>query len=402
MKGVATQGNSDHWPEIVSMNGTQGHHRTLATPRQQLTQVNIRVALMGKMIVSFGRYLAELRRAAERVKTQLLQETRWLRWHRTETSGKTMVIALSTALIAPDDRVEWWRDRVKQLFGTGHAIIPTGHDPFSFEIMAESTDRLRLVSVSGTAHQAIGACGNGPASVMVRLQLMGHITLRADGRESQVTPSTLTLLPLRSAGNLTFHDNFRHVSFIVSEEDMTAVFPLWSRMAMMPLDASSGMTALLANHMRAMAAHPDALVQAGVTVSDFTLSLLGAVLSHASRGVVPASSRLRAYHLERAQQYIRTHLCRPDLDVSQVAGAIGVSVRYLHQLFSDASGSVMHWVQQERLARCRALLSNEPKRSVSDIAYAGGFSDHAHFARSFRKAFGLSPSEARNRVAQPD
>jgi len=303
---------------------------------------------------------------------------------------------LSTAEVAIGDRVDWWRDQVRKFFGTDHTIVPLGSDPFSFDVAVESTETLRLVSISGSAHEAISGGHQGSPKVMVRLQTKGHITLRAEGREAQVSPDTVTLLPLRSASNLTFHDSFQHVSFLVSEEAMAAVFPEWSRMALVPLDATKGLTALFADHMRSLAAHPEVLTQPGASVDDFTLGLLGAVLNSRFDGVAPPSSRLRAYHLERAKRYVRSHLCNPSLDVAMIAGGIGVSVRYLHRLFSDEPVPIMRWVQQQRLACCREMLARDPRRSVCEIAHTLGFSDHAHFTRSFRKAFGLSPSDVRN------
>jgi len=307
-----------------------------------------------------------------------------------------MAQMLSTSQVAIGDRVDWWRDQVRRSFGTDHSIVPLGTDPFSFDLAVESTETIRLLDISGSAHEAISGGNQGPPTVMVRLQTQGHITLRAEHREAQVGPDTVTLLPLRSTGNLTFHDSFRHVSFLVSEEAMAAVFPEWSRMALVPLDATQGLTALFADHMRSLAAHPEVLTQSGASVGDFTLGLLGTVLNSKFDGVTPPSSRLRAYHLERAKRYARSHLCDPALDVTMIAGGIGVSVRYLHRLFSDEPVPIMRWVQQQRLACCREMLARDPRRSVCDIAHTLGFSDHAHFTRSFRKAFGLSPSDARN------
>jgi AraC-like DNA-binding protein len=39
-------------------------------------------------------------------------------------------------------------------------------------------------------------------------------------------------------------------------------------------------------------------------------------------------------------------------------------------------------------------------RSLSEIAYGWGFSDMTHFGRSFRKAYGMLPSEYRKLASQ--
>jgi AraC family transcriptional activator of tynA and feaB len=54
-------------------------------------------------------------------------------------------------------------------------------------------------------------------------------------------------------------------------------------------------------------------------------------------------------------------------------------------------------IVSRRLERCRTALADarQAHRSVSEIAYAWGFSDQSHFTRRFRAAYGCSPSDFR-------
>ena len=55
-----------------------------------------------------------------------------------------------------------------------------------------------------------------------------------------------------------------------------------------------------------------------------------------------------------------------------------------------------------RLDRCRKALGDpaQAHRTISDIAYAWGFSDMTHFSRTFRKAYGMLPTEHRRMTAR--
>ena len=66
---------------------------------------------------------------------------------------------------------------------------------------------------------------------------------------------------------------------------------------------------------------------------------------------------------------------------------------YLQKLFEATGDNFTHYLRERRLQRCWADLANpaQAHRSVSDIAFGCGFSDAAHFSRSFRDRFGLSP-----------
>ncbi len=54
----------------------------------------------------------------------------------------------------------------------------------------------------------------------------------------------------------------------------------------------------------------------------------------------------------------------------------------------------------QRLDRaCAALGQLEPPEPISNIAHRLGFGDATHLSRSFRKRYGMSPSEYRKLVA---
>jgi AraC family transcriptional regulator, positive regulator of tynA and feaB len=54
---------------------------------------------------------------------------------------------------------------------------------------------------------------------------------------------------------------------------------------------------------------------------------------------------------------------------------------------------------KERLARCSKELLNPVCNglSIEQIAYRNGFNDAAHFSKSFRARYGVSPREYRKR-----
>jgi AraC-like DNA-binding protein len=78
-----------------------------------------------------------------------------------------------------------------------------------------------------------------------------------------------------------------------------------------------------------------------------------------------------------------------------------MSVRQLHLLFEPSGTSFAQYVLKRRLEECRAALLNPVGgRSVTDIALGFGFNSLWTFNRTFRRAFGITPSEARGRMAE--
>lgn len=97
--------------------------------------------------------------------------------------------------------------------------------------------------------------------------------------------------------------------------------------------------------------------------------------------------------------FIETRLREPSLCPDDVARGNGISTRHLHRLFRQAGTSFGTFVRDLRLARCRADLA-DPRcaaLSVTAIAFRWGFSDSAHFSRSFKAAYGVTARAFRHR-----
>jgi AraC-like DNA-binding protein len=57
------------------------------------------------------------------------------------------------------------------------------------------------------------------------------------------------------------------------------------------------------------------------------------------------------------------------------------------------------WIHQQRLIHARMLLQTG-NQNISEVAYASGFENIPYFTRSFKKEFGVTPSELRLRKVQ--
>lgn len=79
--------------------------------------------------------------------------------------------------------------------------------------------------------------------------------------------------------------------------------------------------------------------------------------------------------------------------IAQAAAMCGVSDSRLRTLARESLGtSLSQWLTWRKLeASGRAMLAGAP---LADAAYAGGFADQAHFSRTMRKVFGITPQSA--------
>lgn len=117
-----------------------------------------------------------------------------------------------------------------------------------------------------------------------------------------------------------------------------------------------------------------------------------------AKGRVSASRD--GHHRQRVKEFVRRNLRDPRLNTSFIAKGIGVSLRRLHELFLSEPETLMRWVRAERLKRIREELMDPAliERPIANIAYDWGFTQPAHFSRSFRTEYGVSPRIVRDKI----
>ncbi|MGW6704555.1 AraC-like ligand-binding domain-containing protein [Streptomyces sp. NPDC054956] len=160
-----------------------------------------------------------------------------------------------------------------------------------------------------------------------------------------------------------------------------------------------GIAAILASFMTALEDHgpectPAELRRLDTVAIDLATACLAQHLD--SEEQLPAEVRAQAL-LQRIYAFIEHNLSDPDLTPSVIAARHNISVRSLHQLFQSQTESVNVRIRRRRLEQARSDLGRpEPaSQPVHAIAARWGFSGPVVFSRSFREAYGLSPTEFR-------
>jgi AraC-like DNA-binding protein len=97
--------------------------------------------------------------------------------------------------------------------------------------------------------------------------------------------------------------------------------------------------------------------------------------------------------MERIMKAVNKNLSDSDFNVDMLTQEVGISRAQLHRKMKEMTGiSTSEFIRNIRLEQAARLLK-EQKINVTQVAYATGFSNLAHFSTVFRKHFGVSPSE---------
>ena len=114
----------------------------------------------------------------------------------------------------------------------------------------------------------------------------------------------------------------------------------------------------------------------------------GLLRSDRSVGEMGRSTRVDEKAVRRAREYLDTHLRRVGSD--EVESVSGMSRYELARQFRMAYGtSLYRYSVLRRLDAARVRMRTG--QSLADVALSAGFSDQAHFTRTFTRSFGVPP-----------
>lgn len=145
------------------------------------------------------------------------------------------------------------------------------------------------------------------------------------------------------------------------------------------------------------------LVAAGVTSvreGDLVIESLCAELLIATAMKRGAMEKRQPTWLWRARELMHDD-CGAVLSLSDIAAAAGVHPVYLTRAFRRYFGCTPgDYLRRCRLLKAAALLVND-RDDLADIASTCGYFDQAHFSRTFKAAFALSPKQYRQQAGRP-
>jgi two-component system response regulator YesN len=101
---------------------------------------------------------------------------------------------------------------------------------------------------------------------------------------------------------------------------------------------------------------------------------------------------------EAAKEYIEAHFPEPDLGVETIAQHLYINSSYLRSVFKKEVGmTVIDYLLLVRMNKAKELI-RAGQIKLADIAEMIGYSDAGYFSKSFKKHYGLSPSEYENSI----
>lgn len=315
-----------------------------------------------------------------------------------------MAIIHSTSEAHPRDRLAYWREVATKAF--------VRHE-FRSNCGASFEGAIRTVLLPGLGVSAIECdrCEVGrrtsdilshdPDDIFLCLQLTGKSVWDQDGHQAVNEAGSFVLVDPGRPYTTLYPTPTKSITFTIPREALKARLGNIAAVTARTVAAQSPLAKLASTYLALLPEHVDTLDgTAGSTIANHALDLVALSLSNAFNGSGAVLSSPRALASLRLKQVIEARLADPELKPAAVVAEAGISLRYANALLSPEGTSLERYIMARRLERCRRALEDpmQMHRMVGEIAYSWGFSDLSHFARRFRKAFGISPSEYRRQI----
>lgn len=241
-------------------------------------------------------------------------------------------------------------------------------------------------------------------NVLLHIPITGGFSIRQKGGDNvECHAGQIYLDPTETPGLAEFPDPSSHIFYVSlprselmagttglnrSLKDVAALTPQWR------------MLLAYARSLHAELPHlPNAdLARYAGHVRDLALIALE---SEGDARRVAEGRGLRAARLAAIKNDVEHNLHAEELNIGWIARRHGISDRYVRALLADEGMSFRDFVANRRLLNAHRLLTDPTQKalSVHAIALAVGFGDLSAFNARFRRLFGMTPSDVRQRTA---
>ncbi|MFF8852915.1 MULTISPECIES: helix-turn-helix domain-containing protein [unclassified Methylobacterium] len=232
--------------------------------------------------------------------------------------------------------------------------------------------------------------------VFVLIQIAGKSATVQDGREAVQEPGDILLLANRPNVHISGPGN-QSLVLELPRAPLERMLGSTQQYTALTLKRGSASVELVTTFLGELVnVHERLSAESATRIAAIGVDLIMASISERLAQDVPQSVYGNAV-VQRAKAYVEANFSDPTLNPSQLAAAVGVSLRRLQQLFQERGQYISDWIWHRRLAVAVAQLADPgcAHLSIGTLAYSCGFSDQAHFSRRFKAQYGMTPSEYR-------
>lgn len=235
---------------------------------------------------------------------------------------------------------------------------------------------------------------------IVPIQARGRSYAIQDGRSAVLEVGDFAIVDSSRPYELQYPDGLHLLTLKVPRRTLMALSPNASSLTATRVNGRQGAGHLLHEMVGVLLRNMDTLEPVALdAVAASIVDVLTAGLRTISAEEPAPLTALHGYHLQRIISFTRANLGDPNLSIKTIAARLQMSVSSLYRIFDSQGQTLSEWIWCQRLENLRRELGDPQLRhlSVTQIGFRCGFSDSSHLSRAFKRAYGQSPREFRER-----
>jgi len=309
---------------------------------------------------------------------------------------------LSTDQFAERDRVEAARELI------GRSLMKMEFDlrpdiPFNIDMVLRALPDFGLASGTCSAMDCLRTAQMIESDdLILTVALSGGSVLHVRDSEIEIGGGMAALTRTTDVSRCAIHSASEFVNFRFPFDKIAPMIADIDAAAMRPIPADTEALRLLVHYAgalknEAMLATPEIQSLISSHLQDLAVLAIGATRDAemiASHRGIPAA-RLRAIKADIVRNFADR-----DLSIDAVAQRNGITPRYVSMLLESDATTFSEFVLAQRLHRAHQMLTGQrwSNRTVSSVAFDAGFGDLSYFNRAFRRRYGATPSDVRNKA----
>jgi AraC-like DNA-binding protein len=299
------------------------------------------------------------------------------------------------------ERVPMWREVIGRLLFRLD-IEPLPDMPFHADYTVHTLGGLSVLSSFGSGWRqwrTQDLIPDGNSDLVLIINTVGRLILSQRGEELELGEREAALLSAADVGGYTRPHSGHIHTLRMPRVTIAALSPRADDAVMRRIPRSSPMLQLLTGYVGLLEQN-HALIdpKTASLIVEQIYDLVAATITAAGECIELSNGHsVRQARLATIRADILANLAQVGLSPKTVARRHGVSDRYVHLLFEETGQTFTRFVEEERLKRAFALLTDPACTDVRIGAIAArlGFSEHSAFNRAFRRYFGDTPRNVR-------
>jgi AraC-like DNA-binding protein len=319
-------------------------------------------------------------------------------------STPTSSLFLSTSGLPARDRLPVWREVFGQMM-VRLDIEPAKDTSFHAEGELRLLPGAAFASVTATPFRVsrtrkLIAGDEADMVFLVTADVPLHVA--QNGRERVLDAGDAIFIRGGERSAIVTADRATLTNISVPIDELAPLLPNCIDPAMTVVSRQSDLLDLLLGYIRLLNARQEPLSDELDRLAVSHIRDLMAAMIGADPGAGPTGCErggVRAARLRAVKADIGQHLCEPALSIGTIAMRHCISPRYVGKLFQEEQTTFSDFVLMQRLERSRQMLRApvHGTRAIASIAHACGFNDLSYFNRTFRRRYGITPSDFRDR-----